>query len=265
MRNCAYYLGGALVIAIAAGATPVINAATSRQATVPGGNQGMLELLEQIQDLQRELRKLRGDIEEQGHAIEQLKRSQKDLYTDLENRLRTVETGGVVPPLPTNSGDSISRSGGAEVAAAAPSTTEPAGPSSPGAQPWPEGEKEAYQAAFNLLKEGKYDQAIAGFVDFQSRFPDSDYADNAQYWIGEAYYVTRKFEPAIMEYTKLAQLYPDSPKHSHALLKIGYSHDELGQAMEAKAQLRDLVERYPETTAARLAEERLRRIRLQNP
>jgi len=99
------------------------------------------------------------------------------------------------------------------------------------------------------------------------QYPNSAYADNAQYcnaqyWVGEAYYVARKFDPAIMEFSKLIQAYPESAKLPHALLKIAYSYDELGQKAEAKAKLQELINGYPGTTAAKLAEERLQRLAL---
>jgi tol-pal system protein YbgF len=129
----------------------------------------------------------------------------------------------------------------------------------------PGAEQAAYNTAFNLLKAGQYDQAIAAFNSFLIKYPNSDYAANAQYWLGETYYVMRKFEPAIKAYTTLTRLYSDSPKYTHALLKIGYSYHELGQIERAKTSLEDLKNRHPDTTAARLAEERLQRIRLERP
>lgn len=129
----------------------------------------------------------------------------------------------------------------------------------------PAGEQAAYQQAFELLKTGGYNQARAAFNDFVVRFPNSAYADNAQYWLGETYYVERQFAPAIAEYEKLVQNYPQSQKLSHALLKIGYSYSELGQIDKARAALQELKSRYPGTAAARLAEERLQRIGPEHP
>ncbi|MCC6202673.1 MAG: tol-pal system protein YbgF [Gammaproteobacteria bacterium] len=124
----------------------------------------------------------------------------------------------------------------------------------------PESEK-AYNDAFGLLKAGQYDQAIAALRLFLAQHPASQYVDNAQYWLGEAFYTLRKFDTAIAEYQKLLQLYPDSQKYSHALLKIGYSYDELGQRDLARATLQQLKDHYPSSTAAQLADERLARIR----
>jgi tol-pal system protein YbgF len=114
-----------------------------------------------------------------------------------------------------------------------------------------------YQQAFNLLKQSLYEQAIKAFREFLAEHPASEYADDAQYWLGEAHYVTREFEPALVEYRALAATYPDSPKLTQALLKIGYTLQELGRIDEARAALQDLAQRYPGTSSARLAEERL--------
>lgn len=153
--------------------------------------------------------------------------------------------------------------GGAGLAAVAPPVTSVV----PG-QPreivdTPESEA-AYQGAFDLLKAGRYESAVVALKDYLAQYPNSQYVDNAQYWVGEAYYVMRQFEPAIAEYQRLIQAYPDSQKRSHAMLKIGYSYYELGRMDLARATLEELKANFPGTTAARLADERIQRIRLES-
>jgi len=116
-----------------------------------------------------------------------------------------------------------------------------------------------YQQAFRLLKQAKYDQAIAAFDTFVRKYPESQYADNAHYWMGEAFYVNRDFEAAITEYMKLVSNFPDSQKTPNGLLKIGYSYLEMGKNEDAKKALEDLIKRFPESSAARDAENRLQR------
>lgn len=123
----------------------------------------------------------------------------------------------------------------------------------------------AYREAFGLLKAGQYEQSIKGFSRYLQQYPNGQYADNAQFWVGEAYYVMRKFEPAITQYQKLISNYPDSQKQAHALLKIAYSFDELGRSDQAVKLLTQLKQKYPESSAARLADERLQRIRAKAP
>lgn len=124
-------------------------------------------------------------------------------------------------------------------------------------------EQQAYKGAFAQLKSGDYDSAIEAFLGFLAAYPVSEFADNAQYWLGETYYVTRRFEAALAEFQQLMAGHPKSQKLTHAMLKIGYIHDELGQPQEAKRILVELTERFPKTTAAGLARKRLQRLRSQ--
>ncbi len=114
-----------------------------------------------------------------------------------------------------------------------------------------------YQQAFNLLNQSLYDQAIKAFQKYLTAHPSDKYSDNAQYWLGEAYYVKREFPSAIENYNKVINNHPESQKVGDAHLKIGYSLYELGDLDAAKAQLEGLIQRRPDSTAARLADERL--------
>jgi len=122
-----------------------------------------------------------------------------------------------------------------------------------------------YREAFGMLKAGQYEQSVKGFTRYLQQYPNGQYADNAQFWVGEAYYVMRKFEPAISQYQKLISNYPDSQKQAHARLKIAYSFDELGRSDQAVQMLMQLKQQYPDSSAARLADERLQRIRAKSP
>jgi len=124
---------------------------------------------------------------------------------------------------------------------------------------------QAYRDAFGLLKAGKYDESIEAFNLFLLDYPDSEFADNAQYWLGETFFVKQDYTSAIDEYRKLISNFPASKKQSHALLKIGYSYQRLGELDNARAVLKDLQVRYPGTTAARLAAERIQQILAASP
>ena len=121
-------------------------------------------------------------------------------------------------------------------------------------------EQQDYQAAFNLLKAGRYDDAAGAFREFLDRYQGGQFADNAQYWLGETYYVTRQFEPALGEFQSLIDSHPQSQKLTHAMLKVGYIHHELGRPEQAKQVLTALTERYPQSTAAGLARKRMQRL-----
>jgi len=238
-------------------------------------SRGMIELLNQIESLQLEVKRLRGDLEMQSHTLEQINKRQRDQYLDVDQRLQALEGrrgGGASPSLgdtgsPLGSVPSSPSSQESAVPPAPPkgqtSHSGPPEPETSATATLPPGEEEGYRYAFNLLKGGQHDESIAAFNSFLAQYPQSPHSDNAQYWLGEAYYVKRQFEPAIAEYQKLVETYPSSQKLTHALLKIGYSYQELGRIEEAKDSYQNLKSRYPGTTAARLAEERLQRLTME--
>jgi tol-pal system protein YbgF len=128
----------------------------------------------------------------------------------------------------------------------------------------PEDERRLYDAAFDELKQGNYAEAARRFQSFLQMFPDGDYAPNAQYWLGESYYVTQNYGIALDAFQALLRRFPNSSKAPDALLKLGYSQYELRQWDEAEATLNRVMQQYPDTTVARLAQGRLRAMRLEN-
>jgi tol-pal system protein YbgF len=122
------------------------------------------------------------------------------------------------------------------------------------------GEQAAYTQAFDALKSSNYPGAIAGFRSYLSTYPAGALADNAQYWLGEAYYVTRDYEQAATAFRTVGERWPSSRKSADALVKLGFSQYELKRYSEARTTLTDVTRRYPDSDAARLATERLRRI-----
>ena len=223
----------------------------------------MLELLE---SLKTEVSTLRGEIEVQTHTIEQLKQRQRDLYTDVDKRLQRIEQNGTSNTESTAAAnesvdEATPETETDEATAETDSTIAEATEEEAVKEPLDPAKAEAaYQKAFKLLKDSRYDQALVAFKTFLNDFPVNAFSDNAQYWLGETNYVMQKYEVAINEYQALLNSYPDSKKVSHALLKIGYSYDELGNASDAKKTLEEVKAQYPGTTAARLANERLRKI-----
>ena len=266
-------------------------------------NQGLLEMLQQIERLQEEINRLLGEIEAQNHALEQIKKRQRDLYTDIDQRLQRLEGAPPVaaqtirpgaatdmtnPPLETLSPIIEPVGTDENMPTDTPLTLEiveqdqPAPPLTPAAdddktamvepepgedditntlmEPDPIQARADYEQAFKLLKQSLYEQSVRAFREFLRRHPDSEDADNAQFWLGEAYYVNSRFDQALIEYSALLQNYPDSQKRSQAQLKLAYCLHELGQIEPAKKQLEELIQQYPETTAARLAQDRLTKI-----
>lgn len=197
-------------------------------------NQSLLELSQRIEAAQAEARTLRGQLDELQHTVSKTQEQQREMYGDVDRRLAAVEGGGL---------------------AAAGSS---AGASRASGLPIPQGDDRAnYQAAFDLLKDSKYPEAISGFKQFLTTFPDSQLADNAQYWLGEAHYVTKQYPDALRDFRTVLEKYPDSRKIPDALLKIGYCNYELKNWAEARSALGQVVQRFGDTTAARLASQRL--------
>lgn len=261
-------------------------------AQVDAGNEPLMNLVLQMQQLQDEIRMLRGQIEEQAYELESLKRRQRDQYLDLDQRISELRDG-----LPTVSGQPSAAARPATRApnpATPPSGDEPAfGPASSTSAPavdvpdvderggppssvtglaapavatstmaaTPEEQQAAYDEAFQALRELRYADAAESFRSFLDRYPNSDLAGNAQYWLGESYYVTRNYEIALQAFQELVGQYPDSTKRGDGLLKIGFTHYELEQYGQARSALEQVKQEFPDSTLARLADSRLRAMR----
>lgn len=208
-------------------------------------NESLLQIAGEVETLRNEVRELRGQAESLQYEAEGTAVRQRDQYLDLDQRLQSLERR--------------TRGEAGEIGSAPPAGNRaPAG----GALPAPGGDDRAnYQAALELLKEGRYPQAEAAFTQFLTDFSNSDLADNAQYWLGETHYVNREFEPALTAFQRVLDQYPNSRKTPDALLKVGFCQYELQRYGEARSALETAVERFPDSTAARLASQRLDRMR----
>lgn len=194
-------------------------------------NNSLLDLSQRIEAAQAETRTLRGQLDELQHQVQQTQNQQRDMYGDVDRRLTVIEGGGARASTSAGSGTDL---------------------------PVPQGDDRAnYQAAFDLLKDGKYNEAIAGFRQFLTTFPTSALADNAQYWLGEAHYVNKQYTDALRDFRTVLEKYPDSRKTPDALLKIGFCNYELKDWAGARSSLQQVVQRFGDTTAARLAGQRL--------
>ncbi len=248
-------------------------------------NQALLEMLSRVEDLQLELQTIRGELEVQRHEFTGIKQRQRDLYLDIDRRILQLEKSGsrapatgLAPQTPNSSGDAPRATRAAPVTAPSAATFTSPPPMAPalgggsGAAPAaiaptvtidPLQEQSAYQQALTVLREGRYDEAIVAFQSFLARFKGSQYSGNAQYWIGEANYVSRRYPEAIDEFQKVLNGYPKSSKVPDAMLKIGYTFYELKEWDQTRQTLSRLVERFPKTTAAQLADNRLHRMKLE--
>ena len=187
-----------------------------------------IELNKLIEELKQDLARMRGQIEVQTNRIDTLDRRQKDLYVDLDARLRKLEPSAQAPEKPA--------------AAAAPD---------------PAAEAKAYEAALNQFKIGNYQSSVAAFQNFLATYPESQQVSSAQYWIGNAYYALRDYKTAIAAQQKLLASWPASAKAPDALLNIASCQAEMGDAKGARESLQTLLKKYPGTPAAEQARQRL--------
>ena len=231
----------------------------------------LADLIRRTGELEREIRELRGELETQGHRMDELRKRQRNLYGDLDRRIRELEVAGVEAEesdaddgdAGSGNGDGGGSAGGASAGSTAPvEGGDPPDSGSGGAsEPDPNTGREAYDAAFSLLKDGRYTEAASAFGDFVEKHPEGPYADNAQYWLGESRYVTREFEAALEAFRKVVSDYPDSAKVPDARLKIGYSLYELDRLGDAREALKKVMQEHGNSAVARLAEERLLKIK----
>ncbi|PCH60634.1 MAG: tol-pal system protein YbgF [Gammaproteobacteria bacterium] len=203
-------------------------------------SQRLVEMLRRIEALQQDVQQMRGEQEELNHNVEGIKKRQRDLYLDIDQRLLALEQSGGAAADANNAATNNKRNEGNTA-----TTTDN------------RKELSEYQNAFEILKARRYDDAIIAFKSYVERYPGGKYAANAKYWLGEANYVTRRFPVAIEELNKVLNDHPESKKVQDALLKIGFSYYELQQWPEARASLQRLVDAYPSSTAAKLAGKRI--------
>ena len=202
-------------------------------------NGSLVDLTMQVDELQRQTMVLQGRTESIEHESASTADRQRDIYRDLDGRIQDVERNL------RQAVSAVSVLDGGQLA--------------PGELPVPGGsDQDNYQAAFELLKEQRYEPAAMAFGQFLVSYPDSPMADNAQYWLAESHYVTGRFDEALGQFTVVINQYPQSRKVPDALLKMGYCSYELGRWDDARTALSRVQADYADTTAARLAEQRLK-------
>jgi tol-pal system protein YbgF len=212
-------------------------------------NESLLQIATELDVMREELRELRGQADALQYEAEGAATRQRDQYLDLDQRLQSLER----------------RTRGGEPASGLP----PEGASPPvigGVVPPAGGavggdDRASYQAALELLRQGRYPQAEAAFTQFLADFPDSDLADNGHYWLAETHYVNREFETALRGFQTVIENFPNSRKVPDALLKAGFCEYELQRWDDARRSLEAVIEQFPDSTAARLASQRLERMR----
>jgi len=262
-----------------------------------------VQSLTEIEGLRQDLAQLRNDVEIQRNELNKLTKRQRELYDDLDYRLRARERAGGAPQpsvnLPVTGQQSMPGAGQAPIAMGAPPPGAPPPPSgAPEYSPPPAGsgspppageppvmqapitatpsgqtpggvtqvavataaEQAAYDAAFELLKQGRYGEAIAAFENMITQYPTGALADDGQYWVGEAWYVTRDYGRALVAFRQVINRYPDSPRLPEAMLKIGYVQTETGAKDQACNTFGDVIARYPGSRVAISAQTRRKKL-----
>jgi len=213
-------------------------------------NQSLLQLSQRIDALDEQLRILRGQVEQLQNSTDGLNKQQRDFYAALDRRVTALETSSKASAANTAVG----------AGSGTPTGAGPVASSSGGDTAGSGNDQAAYERAFGALKAGNYSDAITQFRAFLQHYPQSPLDDNAQYWIGEAYYVMRDYNSAASAFRAVGEHYPQSRKAPDALLKLGMTQYDQQHLDDARATLKQVVERYPDSDAAKLASSQLARI-----
>jgi tol-pal system protein YbgF len=198
----------------------------------------VLQLASQIEALRADIARMRGQLEVATNQIEIADKRQKDLYLDIDTRIRKLEEARE------------------QAAATAAAAQQPATPAQ-SAESQQAGEMRAYQAALDQFKLGNYSLAVAAMQGFLVTYPTSTLAPNAQYWIGMAHSGQRDYKNAISAQRKLLTSWPESDKAPDALLSIASSQETMGDRRSAQKTLQEIIARYPKSSAAASAKQRL--------
>lgn len=210
-----------------------------------GGNTGgpnLGNLFYQLQQLQQEVMRLNGKVEEQAFQLRRMQEQSRERYLDIDKRMSELTTGGVA-------GNSAASN---EPAVVIP----PAGSGKAAGEEQP-GEAAAYQAAYSMVTSRRFDRAIPSFKEFLKEFPDGRYAPNASYWLGELYLVKEPpdLEAARQSFALLLSEFPQHTKAADALYKLGTVQFMKGNREKAREYLNLVLEQYgsSNTAVAKLA------------
>ncbi|AMO75194.1 MULTISPECIES: tol-pal system protein YbgF [Pseudomonas] len=214
---------------------------------------GQAQLFLQLQQMQDEIARLRGTLEEQQNQIQQLKQESLERYQDLDRRLSSAPAA----QNPSTDGSAAGAGAAAGAAAAQQQQAQPAS-SEPGD---PAKEKLYYDAAFDLIKAKDFDKASQAFGAFLRKYPSSQYAGNAQYWLGEVNLAKGDLQGAGQAFAKVSQAYPSSPKVPDSLYKLADVERRLGNNDKARGILQQVVAQYPGSSAAQLAQRDLKSLK----
>lgn len=208
-------------------------------------------LLSQVQSMQKEIQELRGQLEVQSHELKLLKEQQLTFYKDIDARLHQTST----TTQPTNvKPTDISPASAAAVSAEKTIPT----PGHSARSSNPADEQIQYLAAYDLIKNKRFNDAITAMQTFVIQYPNGGYTANAHYWLGELYMTQKDFDKANAQFDIVLTQFPSSNKAAPSLLKSAFALSSSGKKQEAIARLKKVIKQYPDTQPAKMAEEKLR-------
>lgn len=204
------------------------------------------ELFFMVEELQEQIKSLRGLLEEQGNEIRHLKRNAKARYLDLDarvlsltNKAKKEEVASKVEGQESELNQAVDLSGVEGPSARSNKSSD--------------AEKIAYQEAYSLIKEKKFDSAVTKLYEFIEKYPSGVLTANAYYWLGEVYLVLPKLEQARQAFSIVVLDYPNHNKAADSLFKLGVAYDRLQNPSESQKYLTEVQKKYPDSTAAKLA------------
>jgi tol-pal system protein YbgF len=193
-------------------------------------------LQQQLDTMQQEVNELRGSIELHNYQLERILDRQRELYAEIDKRMSGISN----PPVTPVAANSAPQASGAVFSA---------------------NENDAYDKAVNLiLKDKLYDQAIPAFQSFLQTFPNSSYASNAHYWLGQLLFNKQDWAGASAQFQILVNKYPDSNKRADALVKLGVTEMERSNSARAKQLWEQVIREFPDSPSSKDAAKRLKTI-----
>ncbi|MCS4061837.1 tol-pal system protein YbgF [Pseudomonas putida] len=207
----------------------------------------------QLQQMQDQLSRQQGIIEELQNDVSRMKQENLERYQDLDRRINSGAAPAATPDNSSGGGASNAAPGAAAGAAA----QQPAASSEPGD---PAKEKLYYDAAFDLIKQKDFDKASQAFNAFLRKYPNSQYAGNAQYWLGEVNLAKGDLPGASQAFAQVSQKYPKHSKVPDSLYKLADVERRMGHTDKVKGILQQVITQYPGTSAAQLAQRDLQRL-----
>jgi len=222
------------------------------------------KLIDKILALQQDIQELRGQLEVQAHDLKLLQQQQVAFYKDLDARLgnASAKTTQTKPVTDISLGSNTPAAQPAPVTpnkVASTSTVTPP-PVIPVSRVNPADEQISYMAAYELVKNKRYDDAITAMQTFAQKYPKGGYTANAEYWLGELYLVKKDYPKSIEHFELVLRQFPSSSKSAASMLKIGYAYAATGNNQEAKKRFQLVIKTYPNTPTAKLANSKLEKL-----